>query len=185
MRATKREKIKSFFKSSRSDDKKLYSTFKSASSENPLVLESPSHISTHNSIQLPTHTAETRRLKKPVPWSTANSNSQFYVVSPIAPVAEAHSQFYGNGLCCSVTASCASGATCCQIASGGCGSSGGGCSSGGCGATAFGGGGCGGGGGGGAVEEDVVVEVVATNQFILSITSISGLLIFVKFHLCH
>ena len=38
---------------------------------------------------------------------------------------------------------------------------------------------------GGAVEEDVVVEVVATNQFILSITSISGLLIFVKFHLCH
>ena len=82
-----------------------------------MVLESPSHISTHNSIQLPTHTAETRRLK-PVPWSTANSNSQFYVVSPIAPVAEAHSQFYGNGLCCSVTASCASGATCCQIASG-------------------------------------------------------------------
>ena len=53
-----------------------------------------------------------------MPWSTANSNSQFYVVSPIAPVAEAHSQFYGNGLCCSVTASCASGATCCQIASG-------------------------------------------------------------------
>ena len=35
------------------------------------------------------------------------------------------------------------------------------------------------------VEEDVVVEVVATNQYILSITSISGLLIFVKFHLCH
>ena len=149
LRVTKREKIKSFFKSSRSDDKKLYSTFKSASSENLLVLESPSHISTHNSIQLPTHTAETHRLKKPVPWSTANSNFQFYVVSPIAPVAEAHSQFYGNGLCCSVTASCASGATCCQIASGGCGSSGGGCSSGGCGATAFGGGGCGGGGGGG------------------------------------
>ena len=110
-------------------------------------------------------------------------------MSPIAPVAEAHSQFYGNGLCCSVTASCASGATCCQIASGvveaavedaavedaeqlhlvgwvwrwwrwGCEV-------------------------GGAVEEDVVVEVVATNQYILSITSISGLLIFVKFHLCH
>ena len=121
---------------------------------------SVTHISNHNSIQMPTKKAINRREKTPMPWDDNNNNKNnnannnrrdgYYVVVPYAPIEIDHCQFYGTGLCNSVNAQCVSdsgkccsfGGSACVTDNGlACGGDNGGCSS--CGG---GGGGCGGGG---------------------------------------
>ena len=150
----------------------LKSGNKQSQPEEPAIINNPlfskdegfSHISTHNSIKLPTPRAE---LKRKIYYSfnvgkdRNNShyyyyhNSSMFVMAPGAPVDSANSELYSNTLCCSIANSTSSCGKCggkCIGGSGcgnGCGSRGGG--GGGCGGSSSGGGGggCGGGGGGG------------------------------------
>ena len=144
--------------------------------KNPLFSkdEGFSHISTHNSIKLPTSRAELKR-KKSITASMLEkdsnnshyyyyNNSSMFVMAPGAPVDSANSELYSNTLCCSIANSTSSCGKCggkCIGGSGcgnGCGSTGGcvscggsssGGGGGGCGSSSGGGGGgCGGGGGG-------------------------------------
>lgn len=152
IRVTKMEKVMKLFKSKKSGDNPIGIKEETTSNVKLLTLENPSHISTHNSIQLPTKKAEKRRSKNPVPWRNTGSDAGFFVVPPVTPVPIDDSKFYGDGLCCSVAASCATtNGTCCQISGGACGGGSTGCGGGGCGGGGgggCGGGGCGGGGGG-------------------------------------
>lgn len=116
------------------------------------------HISTHNSIKLPTSEAKRKRKNSDIDWSY-NYPTVNYAVAPYSPVLESLCGLYGNGTCTSARTNCASsnglcsgftscsgggGSTCVTSTSsawgGSSSSSGGGCgsSSGGC------GGGCGG-----------------------------------------
>ena len=76
------------------------------------------HISIHNSIQMPTKKATKRRQKNPVPWENNRIDGGHYVVVPDAPITTDHCQFYGTGLCNSVNAQCVSDSgKCCSFAS--------------------------------------------------------------------
>ncbi|KAL1581447.1 hypothetical protein V4U94_001183 [Candida albicans] len=160
----------------------LKSGNKQSQPEEPAIINNPlfskdegfSHISTHNSIKLPTSRAESKR-KKSITASMLEKdrnnshyyyyhNSSMFVMAPGAPVDSGMSALYANTLCCSIANSTSSCGKCggkCIGGSGcgnGCGSTGGcvscggsssGGGGGGCGSSSGGGGGgCGGGGGG-------------------------------------
>ncbi|KAL6449614.1 GRDP1 Glycine-rich domain-containing protein 1 [Candida maltosa Xu316] len=108
-------KLTKFFKTKRRSQREL-ETIKA----NPLYGEgvSLSHISTHNSIQLPTPVAKARREKdkNKTNWedNTYIDYPFMFVILPGSPVTDGH--FYGDGLCSSILTSCASVAgTCCNM----------------------------------------------------------------------